>query len=64
MSFPLVGNPSEEGCWTSQHDKKYSDVFRKHRHMETETIDFLIIGSGVAGLRAAIELAPHGNVLV
>ncbi|MEW6416979.1 MAG: L-aspartate oxidase [Nitrospirota bacterium] len=27
-------------------------------------MDFLIIGSGVAGLRAAIELAPHGNVLV
>ncbi|MDI6743795.1 MAG: L-aspartate oxidase [Thermodesulfovibrionales bacterium] len=64
MSFPLVGNPSEEGCWTSQHDKKYSDVFRKHRHMETETVDLLIIGSGVAGLRAAIELAPYGNVLV
>ena len=26
--------------------------------------DFLIIGSGIAGLRAAIELAPHGRVLV
>ncbi|HBU06184.1 MAG TPA: L-aspartate oxidase, partial [Nitrospiraceae bacterium] len=32
--------------------------------MDIETTDFLIIGSGVAGLRAAIELAPHGNVLV
>jgi len=32
--------------------------------MLTETVDFLIIGSGVAGLRAAIELAPYGNVLV
>jgi L-aspartate oxidase len=32
--------------------------------MLTETVDFLIIGSGVAGLRAAIELAPHGSVLV
>lgn len=32
--------------------------------MHTETVDFLIIGSGVAGLRAAIELAPHGSVLV
>ncbi|MEW6001949.1 MAG: L-aspartate oxidase [Nitrospirota bacterium] len=32
--------------------------------MEKETVDFLIIGSGVAGLRAAIELAPYGNVLV
>ena len=31
---------------------------------ETIRTDFLIIGSGVAGLRAAIELAPHGKVLV
>ena len=26
--------------------------------------DFLIVGSGIAGLRAAVELAPHGRVLV
>ena len=26
-------------------------------------IDFLVIGAGVAGLRAAIELAPAGRVL-
>jgi L-aspartate oxidase len=32
--------------------------------MIKETVDFLIIGSGVAGLRAAIELADHGNVVV
>lgn len=32
--------------------------------MKKEIVDFLIIGSGVAGLRAAIELAEHGNVLV
>ncbi|MBI5102243.1 MAG: L-aspartate oxidase [Nitrospirae bacterium] len=32
--------------------------------MKTEEVDFLIIGSGVAGLRAAIELAPYGGVLV
>jgi len=32
--------------------------------MRQEIVDFLIIGSGVAGLRAAIELAPYGNVLV
>jgi L-aspartate oxidase len=31
------------------------------RELET---DFLVIGSGVAGLRAAIELAPLGDVLV
>ncbi|GAB4541771.1 MAG: L-aspartate oxidase [Thermodesulfovibrionia bacterium] len=30
----------------------------------TEKTDFLVIGGGVAGLRAAIELAPHGNVIV
>ncbi len=32
--------------------------------MEREHADFLVIGAGVAGLRAAIELAPHGGVLV
>ncbi|MBE0425308.1 MAG: L-aspartate oxidase [Nitrospirae bacterium] len=32
--------------------------------MKKEKVDFLIIGSGVAGLRAAIELAPHGDVIV
>ncbi len=32
--------------------------------MEIERVDFLIIGSGVAGLRAAIELAEHGSVYV
>ncbi len=32
--------------------------------MLTETVDFLIIGSGVAGLRAAIELARYGSVVV
>ena len=26
--------------------------------------DFLVIGSGVAGLRAAIELSQHGHVLI
>ena len=32
--------------------------------MRQEVVDFLVIGSGVAGLRAAIELAPHCNVLI
>ncbi|MGB7985568.1 MAG: FAD-dependent oxidoreductase, partial [Terracidiphilus sp.] len=27
-------------------------------------VDFLVIGAGVAGLRAAVELARHGDVLV
>ena len=29
-----------------------------------DSLDYLIIGAGVAGLRAAITLAEHGNVLV
>lgn len=32
--------------------------------MLIENTDFLIIGSGVAGLRAAVELSSHGKVLV
>jgi L-aspartate oxidase len=32
--------------------------------MQKEAVDFLIIGSGVAGLRAAIELAPYGSILI
>jgi L-aspartate oxidase len=32
--------------------------------MQTIDTDFLVIGSGVAGLRAAIELARHGRVTV
>jgi L-aspartate oxidase len=32
--------------------------------MFKERTDFLIIGSGVAGLRAAVELAPYGEVIV
>lgn len=32
--------------------------------MQTIDTDFLVIGSGVAGLRAAIELARHGRVAV
>jgi len=30
----------------------------------TQAVDFVIVGGGVAGLRAAIGLAPHGRVLV
>jgi L-aspartate oxidase len=32
--------------------------------VEREKVDFLVIGAGVAGLRAAIELASRGSVLV
>ncbi len=30
----------------------------------TSQVDFLVMGAGVAGLRAAVELADHGSVLV
>src|SRR5215472_17090729 len=30
----------------------------------SQQVDFLVMGAGVAGLRAAIELADHGEVLV
>jgi L-aspartate oxidase len=32
--------------------------------MQSVTTDFLVIGSGVAGLRAAIELSSYGSVIV
>jgi L-aspartate oxidase len=31
---------------------------------ESSQVDYLVIGAGVAGLRAAVELARHGEVLV
>lgn len=34
------------------------------RHARAPEADFLVIGSGVAGLRAAIELSRHGRVLM
>ncbi len=34
------------------------------RHRWGPEADFLVIGSGIAGLRAAIELAQHGKVLI
>ncbi len=39
-------------------------IFYASCYMKKEQVDFLIIGSGVAGLRAAIEMAPYGDVLV
>src|SRR2546426_8068685 len=35
-----------------------------HRKARTPQADFLVIGSGVAGLRAAIELSRQGRVLM
>ena len=32
--------------------------------LRTAKVDYLVMGAGVAGLRAAIELAEHGDVLV
>ena len=32
--------------------------------MRTESCDYLVIGSGIAGLMSALYLAPHGKVLL
>jgi L-aspartate oxidase len=32
--------------------------------IDTQRADYLVLGSGIAGLRAALELARHGSVLV
>jgi L-aspartate oxidase len=32
--------------------------------MQNMTTNFLVIGSGVAGLRAAVELAQHGDIII
>ena len=31
---------------------------------ESSHVDFVVMGAGVAGLRAAVELARHGEVLL
>ena len=41
-----------------------STLFALDANWPVEDYDFLIIGSGVAGLSCAIELAPHGRVAV
>ncbi len=43
---------------------KQSQNDKKDYSMEKEIVDFLIIGSGVAGLRSATELAPYGSVYI
>ena len=33
-------------------------------HTKEQKIDFIVVGSGIAALRAAVDLAPHGQVLI
>ena len=39
-------------------------TLRRHSHTASVETDFLVVGSGVAGLRAAIELSRRGRVLM
>lgn len=48
-ALSLIANPSFDSLRTMPLSPKY---------------DFLVMGAGVAGLRAALSLAPHGSVLV
>src|SRR5438034_3723678 len=52
-----------ELIWRSGRSSIRSDTIPAMPAASSET-DFLVIGAGVAGLRAAIELAPAGRVLV
>src|SRR5437763_16499774 len=44
--------------------RQFTVVPFEHMPAEFSETDFLVIGAGVAGLRAAVELAPAGKVLV
>lgn len=50
--------------WQYAEALDFADLILYPSCMHTESTDFLIIGSGVAGLRAAVELAPYGKVIV
>src|SRR5512135_2476133 len=43
---------------------KLTEKKRGSKMVQSVHTDFLVIGSGVAGLRAAIELSRHGRVMV
>jgi choline dehydrogenase-like flavoprotein len=42
----------------------YGDSLNPYGSSPSSQVDFLVMGAGVAGLRAAVELARHGEVLV
>jgi L-aspartate oxidase len=42
----------------------YDELIDAHSQADTVQVDYLVVGAGVAGLRAAIELVKAGSVLV
>jgi L-aspartate oxidase len=67
ISGETLSRKSRIAAWNQPYDcgkMSYKSILFPYGSMITETVDYLIIGSGVAGLRSAIELAPHGDVLV
>jgi hypothetical protein len=54
--------PFFEGCDSKKADQRY--VIAWNVMADMEQTDFVVVGAGIAGLRAAIELSSAGRVLV
>lgn len=53
-----------EGLPTDSAPLARDDAARLHRPGETLAVDFLVVGSGLAGMYAALQLAAHGRCLL
>ncbi|MHB1731423.1 MAG: hypothetical protein ACYCVG_10825, partial [Leptospirillum sp.] len=38
--------------------------FQCSHRMKKESVDFLVVGGGIAGYQAVLSLLPHGSVLL